>query len=202
MNNWIILLTTAIDNPSHTITDTEFRKELYKKQINRWLNETNYIIVVVESSGYDFSDITHERLYKVSFIINTILPSSTEYEAISIIYSLNKIKNTKYYTNCTHILKITGRYFLKNLQIILDTTEQNKDLYLQKIFSKNNLWQNSEYYGIRKDLYCSFLKSVITTPGLMEHKLWTFASDKNICRIGTFPNDIRRGGDNVLIENL
>jgi hypothetical protein len=201
MNNWIILLTTAIDNPSHTITDTEFRKDLYKKQINRWLNETNYIIVVVESSGYDFPDITHERLHKLSFIINAILPSSSQYEAVSIVYALNKIKNEGYYNNCTHILKVTGRYFLENLKLVLDESEQDKDLYLQKHFNETISWQNSEYYGIRKELYCSFIGSILMT-GLMEHKLWIFASDKNICRIGTFSNDIRRGGDNMLIENL
>ena len=47
MNNWIILLTTAVNNPLNTIKDPVFRKVLYHTQIKKWLNETNYDIVVV-----------------------------------------------------------------------------------------------------------------------------------------------------------
>ena len=36
----------------------------------------------------------------------------------------------------------------------------------------------------------------------MEHKLSEFSIDKNTCCIGYFKNTIRRGGDNLLIENL
>ena len=106
MNNWIILLTTAVSNVNNQISDSEYRKELYNSNILKWLNNTNYIIVVVESSGYDFPDIIHERLYKINFKFETALASSSQYEAQSIIYALVKIKNTDFYQNCTHILHL------------------------------------------------------------------------------------------------
>ena len=198
MNQWIILLTTAIDNPTKTIPDSEYRKEIYDIQINKWLNKTNYIVVVVESSGYTFPNIHHERLHKLSFVAPTHRCSS-QYEAHSIMYALNAIKNTDYYNNCTHILKVTGRYFLQNIECILNQVEQHKSLYLQKHFTHD--WQHTEYYGIQKELFETFLETVKIC-GLMEHKLSEFAQNKSIVRIGPFPNTIARGGDKMIIQDL
>ena len=194
-NNWIVLLTTAVNNSN----DAEYRKELYERQINRWLNETNYEIVVVESTGYDFP-IQHERLHKIIFTITEEFSSSTQYEAKSISYALKCIKNENYYKNCSHILKVTGRYFLENIENTLKNYEPGLDLYLQKHFSDG--WQNSEYYGIRKKLFDLFVNPIIYENKLMESCLSNFARNKHICRIGTFPNNVKRGGDNRLFENL
>ena len=201
MNNWIILLTTAVNNPLNTIKDTVFRKVLYHTQIKKWLNETNYDIVVVESSGYDFPKIEHERLHKVIFTSNQ-LPSSSQYEAVSISYALKEIRNKEFYINCSHILKVTGRYFLKDITHCLNNVEQNQDLYLQKHFNFNITWQNTEYFGIKKELFDLFIDGGVKQNGLMENELFKFSENKSICRIGPFPNNIRRGGDNLLIDNL
>jgi len=202
MNKWIVLLTTAVSNPDNKITDTEYRKCLYTQQILNWLNKTNFFIVVVESSGYDFPDINNERLHKVIFKITKSLPSNSQYEAISILHAINEIKNYEFYKNCTHILKVTGRYFLDDIENHLNSKPQDKDLYLQKHRNDKIQWQNSEYYGIKKDLMEDFLKKVINT-GFMEKKLWEFSIDnKSGCHIGYFKNDNRRGGDNLLIKNL
>ena len=200
MNNWIVLLTTAVNNSYNNMIDTDFRKVLYHTQIKRWLNETNYDIVVVESSGYDFPELEHERLHKVVFKINEHLPTSSQYEAISISNALDNIRNKDFYINCSHILKVTGRYFLKDITNHLNNVEQNKDLYLQHHFNIN--WQNSEYFGIRKELFDLFIESGIKKINLMENELSKFSVCKSMCRIGPFPNDIRRGGDNMLITNL
>jgi hypothetical protein len=193
-------LTTAINSPENLIKDQDFRKVLYHTQIKKWLNETNYDIVVVESSGYDFPEIEHERLHKVIFTINYSLPSSSQYEAVSISYALKEIRNKDFYINCSHILKVSGRYFLKDITNHLNNVKQNKDLYLQKHYQVN--WQNSEYYGIRKELFDLFIEGGVKQINLMEYELSKFSVNKSMCRIGTFPNDIRRGGDNMLISNL
>lgn len=201
MNKWLVLLTTAISNHSNTITDTEYRKNLYLMQIKKWLVNTNFKIVVVESSGYDFPEINHERLHKISFKIEENLQSSSQFEARSILYAINSIKDCDFYKNCTHILKVTGRYFLNGIETHLNSKPQYKDLYLQKHRDNNIRWQNSEYYGIRKELFYNFISSV-ENMGLMEHVLWNFSIDKSGCHIGYFKNNIRRGGDNLLIENI
>jgi hypothetical protein len=151
MNNWIVLLTTAVNNFNNTMQYSDYRKQLYNYQILQWLKRTNYKIVVVESSGYDFPDIVNERLHKVIFKFNSGLASSSQYEAQSILYALNDIKNEAFYNNCTHILKVTGRYFLENIEEHLNSQPQYKDLYLQKHRNDSIKWQNSEYYGIKKE---------------------------------------------------
>lgn len=201
MNKWIVLLTTAVSNASNTIKDSEYRKQLYEDQILKWLIYTNFTIVVVESSGFNFPNISHERLHKISFNITDNLPSSSQSEAISILYALDKIKDCPFYIHCTHILKVTGRYFLNDIENHLRSKPQYRDLYLQKHRNDRIRCQNSEYYGIRKELFYDLLKDVKTI-GLMENALWNFSIGKSGCHIGYFKNNIRRGGDNVLIEDL
>lgn len=201
MNNWIVLLTSAVSNISNTICDVEQRKELYSKQILQWLEKTNYTIVIVESSGYNFPNITHNRLHKITFKFTTPMLSTSQYEANSIIYALENIKDCDFYKNCTHILKVTARYFLSDIEKHLNSKPQDKDLYLQKHRNDKIRWQNSEYYGIRKELFANLLKNV-KIKGLMEHELWRFSIGKSGCHIGYFENDIKRGGDNLLIKNL
>lgn len=206
-NNWIVLLTTCIYPQLKKIDGTEYnkqeindRKELYIKQINRWLNETNLQIVVVDSSGYKFTEIKNKRLTVIDFNIDDKLSSSSQYEAISIIYALNKMEEMNILNNYTHILKVTGRYFLENIENILNNTEQDLDLYLQSHRNDDIKWQNTEYYGIKKDLLTPMLESIINK-GLMENNLYNYSLDCNYTQIGPFKNNIKRE-DNLLIEYL
>ena len=198
IQNWIILLTTAVNNHNNTLIDTEYRKKLYNDQIVKWLNNTSYTIIVVESSGYDFP-IEHERLIKISFKIKEEIFCSTQSESISIKYALDYIKNTHYYNVCTHILKVTGRYYLEGIETYFNTISSNKDLYLQNHRNDEIKWQNSEYYGIKKQLFLTFLESVNK---LMEHSLYDFSLVNTYCQIGYFKNNIPRGGDNMVISEL
>ena len=98
-------------------------------------------------------------------------------------------------------VKVTGRYFLENIEEHLNNQLQYKDLYLQK--HKNDVikWQNTEYFGIKKELLLSLLEP-ITDIGYIENRLYEFSVDKSCSYIGYFPNKIRRGGDNLLLEEL
>ena len=115
---------------------------------------------------------------------------------------LNILENIKYnpiYQQCSHILKVTGRYYLHNVEKILNKIEPNKDLYLQ--IHRKGTWQNSEYVGIRKELL-QLLCENIKTEGLFEEKLYNFSLDKTFIHFGPFDNKIKRGGDNQLIQRL
>ena len=195
---WIILLTTCI-NPLHKNDETEMnsRKELYYQQINRWLNETPFSIVVVESSGYSFDEIKNDRLTVISF--STQVGSSTVGESLSILYALDKLKDTDIYKKCKYILKVTGRYFLSNITETLSHIESDKDLYLQKI--RADSFQNSEYFGIKRDLMYPFLNS-LQDGTLMETHLFNYSKDKDFAFMGPFPNDVPRGGDGNVIREL
>ena len=207
-NNWIILLTTCVkpqikkfNNIEHNEKELNERKDLYIKQINKWLNETNFKIVVVDSSGYTFPEINNKNLIVISFILDNKYDSSSQYEANSIVYAIDKIKEMDFFKNCTHILKITGRYFLENIDSALSNIEQFKDLYLQYHRQDELKWQNTEYFGIKKELILPMLYPILNN-GLMENNLYNFSTNKNYSFIGKFKNDVRRGGDNLLIEEL
>jgi hypothetical protein len=198
-NKWIVLLTTAV-NVNNQENDIENRKIIYSNQIKNWLTKTNMHIFVVESTGCGFPKLNHDRLT----IITTNLPkmnSSSQSEAASISYALNKIKDNEHFKNCSHILKVTGRYFLNNIENTLKNITPNLDVYLQIHKIKN--WQNTEYYGIKKDLINPFIETVLEN-GLMEHKFDDFILSNNLTsqKIGPFKNNIPRGGDNLLINLL
>ena len=199
-NKWIVLLTTCINiENSNNKKDIEERKDIYIKQINRWLNETTLPIFVVESSGYTFDEIKNDRLNVISFKINKKLASSSQYEATSILFALDKIN--KLNIDYTHVLKVTGRYFLPNIEKILNSNE-NYDLYIQTLKNHNSKFQNCEYYGMRKELLKEFAEYVKDNNILMEHKLYNFLFNLTFINIGPFKNDIPRGGDKMIIRNL
>jgi hypothetical protein len=197
-NKWIILLTTAVNND-------EERKKLYINSINKWLKNTSFDIFVVESSDYNFDEIKNDRLHVFTFKFNEKLSSSSQYEAKSILNILNNIQNNEKYNNIynesSHILKVTGRYYLDNIDEVLNNLENNKDLYLQIHRKNDDKWQNSEYFGIRKELL-EELANTIKDEGLFEKKLYDFSLDKDYIQFGPFKNDVRRGGDNLLLSDL
>lgn len=202
---WVVLLTTCvapavygngkIDEQKRNKEINE-RKELYSKQIQRWLNETPYSIYVVESSGYDFPDIQHDRLKIISFQLNEKLPSSSQYEARSILHALDEMKEED---DIDYVLKVTGRYFLPGIEKSLKNISSDKNSFLQ--IHRKEGWQNSEYFGLSKDnLYQ--LAEETKDIGLMEKILFDFTKDKQIEHIGPFSNNIARGGDGIVLKDL
>jgi uncharacterized protein (UPF0147 family) len=194
-NKWIVLLTTAIDVNG----ENEYRKKLYIKQISKWLHYTDYYIYVIESTGVHLN-IRHERLKFVSFKLPK-LASSSQSESTSILHILNNIKNDPVYIDCTHILKVTGRYFLHNINGVLNNCVPDLDVYIQHRYSIK--WQNTEYFGIRKTLLETFLLTVVNE-GLMENKFYEFILKNKLkfTRIGPFVNNVARGGDKRIIHPL
>ena len=203
-NKWLVLLTTCVKTSSNSIKEQVYRIHLYKTQIQKWLNNTNYHIVVVESSGYDIcNNITpNERLHSYTTIIPNCA-SSSQSEARSMLYVHELIKNEDFYINCTHILKVTGRYYLQNIEHVLENYSlQNMNMYVQKHKNISIRWQNTEYYGIKKQLLKEFLETVVVS-GIMEHKLYDFISiHRKTVLLPGFPNNIARGGDKIIINPL
>jgi len=203
-NKWIVLLTTCIKTSNNSSDDQDYRRDLYKTQIQKWLNNTNYDIVVVESSGCDsFSEFKcNNRLHVYTTIINSG-GTSSQGEANSMMYVIDQIKNEHFYLSCTHILKVTGRYYLSNIEHVLQTfPKHNMNMYVQQHKNSSIRWQNSEYYGIKKELLKDLLEPVAHT-GYMEHRLYDFIDiNRNACILPSFPNDIARGGDGLIINPL
>jgi hypothetical protein len=175
---------------------SNYRKELYTNVINNWLNKTSLPIYVVESSGYNFDNIKNERLVVLSFD-GEPQPNSTVAEAKSILYALEQLKN--YNIDYTHILKVTGKYYLDNIESILDILPHNYDLYTQQHVNHQWKQQNTEYYGIRKELFYEFAN---TCGYNMESHMYNFMTNKKTTQFPiTFSNNIARNAGDI-ITNL
>jgi hypothetical protein len=202
-NKWIIVLTTCVKvkrNNEYNINDINERIKLYIEQINKWIKYTMFDIFVVESSGYNFNELEkNPRLHIYTFIQPDNITSSTQGEINSLLYLYSQIKDTDIYNKCTHIFKVTGRYYLENIQNILLNTISGLDLYLQKRRSIN--FQNTEYFGIKKELFYDFI-STIPNNVLLEYYLHKYKKNKIYIRLEQFQNNIRRGGDNLLLNPL
>lgn len=202
-NKYVVLLTMCVkpnqqdwNNQININEEAEYRKKLYSDVINKWLNYTNYDIFVIESSGYTFPDIKHDKLHVISFNLESQSNSSIA-ESKSILYALDKIKDIN--INYTHILKVTGKYYLDNIEKTLNDLPNNYDIYTQTHI--NHDWQqiNTEYYCIKKELYNDFAQ---TCGPSMESHMYQFVKDKKWMSIPkTFSNNIKRNCGNI-ITNL
>ncbi len=101
-----ILLTMYVNN----------KKSLYENIVQRWLNETNLDIYIVDSSNTPLS-IIHPRLFPYHFKqtddFATLEPSKYEVDSI---LKANQYFNFKKYDM---VIKVTGKYFIPDLERIL-----------------------------------------------------------------------------------
>jgi len=207
---WAVLLTTCVFPSNSTNTgnnNSEARKNLYVVQIQRWVDNTTLPIFVVDTSGYTFDEIPKsDRLYIMSYKTQHPISTSTEGEKIGLMYAMSQMSQMCQMSqisecNFTHILKVTGRYYLEGIENKLEKANTKEyDLFLQIHRNNEGRWQNSEYYGIRRDLMEDFITSI--QGRLMEHCLYDFSSRVRFDFLGPFPNQIARGGDLLVIDPL
>lgn len=135
-NNICILLTMTININKNInflkLTNSNKRKSIYLNSIIRWLNETNFKIVIIENSGYDFKELENykkefsDRFEIISFNQSELLEanylignnSKGAHEFFSINYAY---LNSKLIPKSKFIIKITGRYFIKDLENFLNS---------------------------------------------------------------------------------
>ena len=127
----VILLTTTI-NPQNHISwlqqrDKNERQIMYENIIKLWLEKTNFKIVVIENSGSKFNIKPNpNRLEIISFSypeedkeILEKMEAKGQHEMYSIQYAINNSKFIKE-DNYDYLIKITGRYFIPKLELILN----------------------------------------------------------------------------------
>ncbi len=97
----------------------------------QWLKLTNFYIVVVDNSGYNYDELFDEKdLYKdrfevVSFHEDELQesqylknnPSKGDSEIFAINYAFHK---SRFVCNCEFIIKITARYYVDELEKYLN----------------------------------------------------------------------------------
>lgn len=113
------------------------RANIYIKSILQWLNYTNFNIIVIENSGYNFEELYtktekyndrfeiitfNENIYeKAQYLKNN--KSKGDSEIFSINYAFN---NSKLIHSSNFIIKVTGRYFIPTLEDYLHEFNLNE----------------------------------------------------------------------------
>lgn len=203
-DNWVVLLTTAVDPfGKNDLNEIIYREELYRKQIHRWLNHTDYEIFVTESTGRTIPNLFDSpRLHLIHFNLIKEFGASTSssfYESHSFIKFINFLQKTDLYDKITHVLKVTGRYFLPDIDKQISELK-NYDVYLQK--NKSNNWQNTEYFGIRKHLLSDLANENLSSNTNLERTFYNFVKNKRGIKFEPFENHIARGGDGRILNPL
>jgi hypothetical protein len=212
MNEFVILLTCCVNPLYCSKRECKKRKELFLKVIEKWLNETSFEIYCVDSSNYKFPEIDNSRFHLCSFLYKNKDPNigKTNEEVKSILKAYKQIK--KEWKPFTHFIKITGRYYLEDLERWTKT----------KLKSKNDLWTqqdclpflcsvvayflsqtNSEIFIFRiSKIYESFSNKNKNI--LMERHLFSMEESYKYAKLPRLKNTLksRRGGDNLLIKYL
>ena len=201
---WVILLTMCFRRKSIELQLAN--ADVYLAQLNRWLKETNFHIFVVESSGTPVN-LTHPRLSFLTFDDpERTSGSSSILEANALIFAARELENYPAYHAADYILKVTGRYYFEDLEQVLRQVKPSKALYLQRHRNAKIKWQNSEYFGIRKEGLQFLGHFVRQQETFMETGLyllsdiadWDFMHPPN----KGFSNKIARGGDKLIINPL
>ena len=214
MNKFCILLTSCVSPLYCTEKEIGKRKKLYLKVIRKWLNRTEFDIYCVDSSGYKFKEIQNERFHVYSFVYKNKDPNlgKSNGECKSILKAYKYFK--KDLKNYTFVIKITGRYFLEDLEIWtkkMENRRMRKDLYTQRkcMPLPHSLayyflsYVNSEIFVCRTSkLYDMFVKK--DKNRVMERHL--FDLEENIGKYGKLPyfkNTLKtKRGDNLILKYL
>jgi len=146
MNNVAILLTSAvyskaeyrtfifahgsIDNSLNT--NSEKRLLIYKKSIQNWLEKTDLVLFIVDSTGYKYEEYSTNQRIKICSFVGDIVSNckgcdSTVYEADSILKAFEYFKFSEY----DFIIKITGKYFIPNINNLISVVPPDTDLIFQ-----------------------------------------------------------------------
>jgi hypothetical protein len=196
---WCILLTTCVKRTGATPEKTQEMISLYTRSIDMWLEKTNLPIVVVDSSDYKFEEYRDTRL-KVCHFIAKESSSSSNSESESILYAMNSINIREY----KYIMKITGRYYIDEFEIIINRLGES-DLYVQHLNRSDIEWQHSEVFGFDKKYAEDIFKPIIQRGIFTEKRLWEVSHSKY--KVETLPPmenilKVVRGGDGLLVDPL
>jgi hypothetical protein len=120
----IILTTTVFVQDKLYIfqNNPQERINTYLTSINKWLNNTDFNILVVDNSGYTFSEFEeNEHFQIISFKENEIPEANyllqNKSKGASELFAINyAFNNCKFKEKSKYIIKITGRYFIPNLK--------------------------------------------------------------------------------------
>jgi hypothetical protein len=161
-NRYVVLLTTCVDPVASTNADIAARRDLYVRNIKRYLDNTNLHIAVIESSGHTFDIPSSHRFQQATIdISNTLNKAAKNVSTVGEAISVLKAQELGLLNGFTHAIKVTGKYYLPDLEKEILKMPSSAEIVYQHISNGNTKWQNSEVFGFNvkllKPIYDQFL---------------------------------------------
>jgi hypothetical protein len=162
-NRYIVLLTTCVEPLTSTNTDVAARRDMYVRNIKHYLDNTKLHIAVIESSGHTFDIPSSHRFQQATIDISDTLKEAKHTSTVGEAISVLKAQELGLLNGYTHAIKVTGKYYLSDLEKELREVPSSADIIYQHTTNPNTKWQNSEIFGFNvkllKSVYDQFLEN-------------------------------------------
>ena len=163
--NICILLTATIDPKGIVLlkrSNPIVRENDYIESIKKWMGIQQFPIVFCENSGYKIDKIKNdiknsEKKFEILQFKGNSFPRELGKgygEAMIIDYA---IKHSKLIKNSDYIIKVTGRYFIKNIEKMVSTLSRDNDVYVMADLKKNLTWADSSVFAFKPSFFIEYL---------------------------------------------
>lgn len=197
----IILLTMCVDTNTNNNMDKEYRLQLYKDTINKYLKNTNLEIFIIESSNnkelkklYENNNRIHIHIFDLKKNQDLIKfnKSSTLYELFSIKEAF-KVFNLKQYN---FIIKITGRYYIPNIESIIKKLNNKNTFYIQ-YRNLGKMHFGTEILIFKSNIFYNIFKYTLNNNLILEKGIYNLCKYNAYSRIPKINLEkiVYRGGD-------
>lgn len=158
--NLVLLLTGTIrpfrPGPESSRNDASTREDDYFRAINFYLKK-GYKVVFVENSNYNSerisSLIAHSSLFEYYFFLSQKSHLGKSFGEMEIIEYA--IKHSNFLREVDYLIKITGRYIIKNIDsLLVKTNNVEHEVYINP--TRNLRWADTRLIIIRKSYYDNY----------------------------------------------
>jgi hypothetical protein len=166
--------------------EAEYRKKQYIDAINLYIKYSNTPLYVVDSSGYSFPEYKdNNKIHVFSYDLNSAYNgyiNKTPMEAISILKAYDYFKLNRF----DNIVKITGKYYIPNIDRYLNNMDKNAYYYVQSVYHKKKnryTYQSTEIFGFKSSLISLFYKLSLLyeDDSTLQYKVRSHNKNKTIC---------------------
>jgi len=161
-----ILLTATIDPmgvPFMQRSNPATRESDYINSIKKWLEVSSYQIVFSENSCYEsdkikkiLEDCGNKNCELLQFYGQDFPRELGKGygELLTIKYA---IQNSSLLKHSDYIIKVNGRYFIKNIEKITKVLLHNDDIYVMADLKKNLTWADSRVFAFKPSFVINYL---------------------------------------------
>jgi hypothetical protein len=160
-----ILLTATIDPKGMTFTDRNdpiVRENDYLLALEKYIANTSYPIVFCENSGYNLTRVKQtlvktKREHEIIQFDGQNFPKKLGKGYGELLIIKHALEHSSILKNSDYIIKITGRYYSKNLNAVMSQLESEDDLFVLSDFNKDSIHTYSGVFAATPEFFNSYL---------------------------------------------